>query len=277
MTSLKTIHIGCQSWGYDDWVTKPGDEVIFYPRGTKRDEMLAQYARIFKTIEIDSTAYGLPPVSNFERWYEKTPPGFTFSLKLPKEITHDRSLDSSSLPVLAEFLRRVSHFGEKLGMLLIQLPARFEASRENGVALRNFLSHLPGDFRFAVEFRNEDWFIDWTFDELEKNNVALALVEGPWIRRDVMLRSAERLNRVFAYFRIMGERDLERFDRVYRDRTDVLSLWSDAVEGISATELFIYVDNYFEGHAPATARKLQAMLGVPAVDPRDLAGQGSLF
>ena len=70
------FHIGCQSWGYDDWITKPGGEIAFYPRGTKRDEMLQQYARAFDTIEIDSTVYGLPPVSNFKSWYEKTPPDF---------------------------------------------------------------------------------------------------------------------------------------------------------------------------------------------------------
>ena len=49
------VRIGCQSWGYDDWITPIGGETVFYPSGTKHDEMLELYARVFSTIEVDST------------------------------------------------------------------------------------------------------------------------------------------------------------------------------------------------------------------------------
>lgn len=272
-----SYHIGCQSWGYDDWITQPGDDVVFYPRGTKRDEMLQQYARVFNTIEIDSTVYGLPPISNLESWYAKTPSEFTFSLKLPKEITHDRSLDTPSLPLLEEFLKRVTHLREKLGVLLIQLPAKFEADKDNGQNLRKFLAGLSREFRFAIEFRNSGWFIDWTFEELEKYRVALALVEGPWVPRETMFEASTRTMTSFAYIRMMGERNLEKFDRIYRDRTDVVMLWAERVKHLKASDIFIYLDNYFEGHAPATARKVQEILSLPTVDPQRFEDQMSLF
>jgi len=274
------FHIGCQSWGYDDWITKPGGEIAFYPRGTKRDEMLQQYARAFDTIEIDSTVYGLPPVSNFKSWYEKTPPDFLFSLKLPREITHERFLDASSFPILDEFLRRVAVFKEKLGVLLIQLPASFDGGMENGQVLRNFLAHLPKEFRFAVEFRNPEWFIDWTFEELEKNRVALALVEGPWVPRQTMLDAIDHISSKYIYIRLMAEKDLEKlnkFDKIYFDRTATVELWLENLRRLNASEFFIYCDNFLEGHAPATARKVQEMLGLPVVDPSELENQPSLF
>jgi Uncharacterized conserved protein len=277
MTAYAKYHVGCQSWGYDDWITKPGGEIVFYPRGTKRDEMLQQYSRAFDTIEVDSTVYGLPPISNFESWYAKTPPDFLFSLKLPRAITHERFLNAESLPVLDEFLRRVAVFKEKLGVLLIQLPARFDSAKENGQNLRKFLSHLPRDFRFAIEFRNPEWFIDWTFEELEKNNVAICLVEGPWVPRQLMFDCMERICTTFSYVRLMGERDLEKFDRIYRDRTTVIELWIENLRRISSNKFFIYCDNYFEGHGPATARKVQRLLNLNAVDPAKLESQPSLF
>lgn len=269
--------VGCQSWGYEDWITQPGGDTIFYPRGIKQSEMLPLYSQVFNTIEVDSTAYGIPAASNFEGWYAKTPEDFTFSLKLPKEITHDRNLNAASLPVLNEFCERVTLLKDKLGMLLIQLPARFDGSTENAQNLRQFLSALPKDLRFAIEFRNSDWFIDWTYEEIEKAGVSLALVEGPWIGRETMFAALEKSDPDLAYIRVMGERDLEKFDRVYRHRDEILEKWASHIKRLSARNIFIYVDNHFEGHAPATAGKLQRLLGVPVADPSALEAQRSLF
>jgi hypothetical protein len=52
------IEVGCQGWNYEDWVTGPaGGEGVFYPRGTRPSEMLETYARVFRTVEVDSTFY----------------------------------------------------------------------------------------------------------------------------------------------------------------------------------------------------------------------------
>ena len=89
--SFRDIHfrIGCQSWGYDDWITPAGGDYIFYPTGTKRTEMLFFYSRVFDTIEIDSTLYGMPASTTLEKWYRETPDNFIFSLKFPREITQE--------------------------------------------------------------------------------------------------------------------------------------------------------------------------------------------
>ena len=277
MSQAHNIHIGCQSWGYDDWITPIGGETVFYPSGAKHDEMLGLYSRVFGTIEVDSTVYGLPTESTVEKWYEQTPAGFKFSLKMPREVTHERSLDASTLPIVKEFVQRVAQLNEKLGVVLIQLPASFEAIRENAQSLRRLVESLPRSVRFAVEFRHAGWFNEWTYDELNENGVALALVEGKWVPRELMFASLVRHETAFAYFRFMGERDLQHFDRIYRERDETLEHWSKVVRKLDATEIFIYVDNYFEGHAPATANKLIDLLGLPKADPTILEEQPSLF
>ncbi len=72
----RKFKIGCQGWNYDDWITKADGETVFYPRGTRSDGMLETYAKMFETIEVDSTFYAIPPSANIENWYKKTPEKF---------------------------------------------------------------------------------------------------------------------------------------------------------------------------------------------------------
>lgn len=273
----KRYIIGCQSWGYDDWVTKADGPTVFYPRGTKQTDMLEQYARLLETVEVDSTAYGTPPASTLEGWLEKVPAGFQFSLKVPRLITHEYSLDQRAIPLIDEFCERARLLGDHLGLILIQLPAAFESTKPNGQRLREFLPNLPKDLRFAIEFREPGWFVHWTFEELNEAGVALAMVEGPWVPRDVMFRSFGHLKTDHAYVRVMGERDLVKFDRIYRNRDDELAKWGECLPKLAAREVFIYTDNHFEGHAPATANKLKKLLGVPLTDAGAIETQASLF
>jgi uncharacterized protein YecE (DUF72 family) len=258
-------------------VTPPDGKTVFYPSGTKQSEMLEMYSRIFETIEVDSTAYGVPRIEALEGWRQKTPEGFTFSLKVPNSVTHEFSLRPQSYPILDDMIRASEALGDKLGMILIQLPASFEANKENGVAFREFVRRLQGSKRFAVEFRDPGWFNDWTFDELNACGVALALVEGKWVEREIMFAAAAKVSSHSSYIRLMGIRDLEHFDRIYRERTDVLMRWAEIIIELDSRRQFVYIDNYFEGHAPATANRLRSMLGLTVADPATLEIQPSLF
>ncbi len=271
------IEIGCQGWNYDDWITKADGETVFYPRGTKSGEMLEIYAQMFDTIEVDSTFYAIPPISSIENWYKKTPENFTFSLKLPQEITHEYNLREPSFPALNEFCERILLLKEKLGVVLIQLPPNFDATKENARALREFLAELPKNIRFAVEFRNREWMIDWTLDELKKHKVALCLVEGSWIPREMMFRAIRKPTADFAYIRFMGERDLTRFDKIYRPQDANLQMWKTEIEKIEARDIYIYFSNYYEGHAPESVNKLKRLLGQQIVEAANFEVQSSLF
>jgi uncharacterized protein YecE (DUF72 family) len=273
----RNIRIGCQSWGYDDWVTKAAGETVFYPRGTRSNEMLELYSRVFDTIEIDSTVYGPPTEATIRSWYEKTPRGFVFSLKTPRRITHEFPLEPSVYPEMDEFLSQAAGLKEKLGAILIQFPAAFEATKENGAKLRAFLARLPTDLQFAVEFRNPGWFVDWMYEELAERSIAVALVDGKWIDRELMFAGLAKLTGRLAYVRFMGIRDLETFDRVQRPQDAVIEFWSHKLKTLPVENMYIYADNYFEGFAPATANKIKASLKLPVVSPEKLQAQPSLF
>lgn len=272
----KTIRIGCQAWGYDDWTSRPG-QPIFYPQGTQDADKLALYSEIFDLIELDSTVYGTPSLSNIEAWCRKTPPDFIFAPKLPNQITHKSSLHPRSWPVLEEFCERVRHFGDKLGPILVLLPGQFDASPENARNLRQFLERLPRDMRFAFEFRHPDWLTGPTLEMLAEHGAALGMAEGRWIPRETYFSLMGTLSVDFAYLRFSGPRDLVTFDRVYRNLDDNLLEWAGEIRKSPAREIFIFISNFYEGHAPASVNKLKRMLGLEIREPDSLEKQPSLF
>jgi uncharacterized protein YecE (DUF72 family) len=278
------VRVGCQGWNYDDWVTPPASaRPVFYPNGTRTASMLDVYARAFDSVEVDSTFYAVPSDSTFDGWKRRTPDGFTFALKLPREITHEQALRGAhAARVLEEFCRGARLLGEKLAAVLVQLPPQFEATAENARALAGFLTLLPEDIRFAVELRDSFWFDEEMLAPLARpRNVSLALVEGPWAARERVWRAAAPLidTSDFAYVRWMGERDLARFDEAVRPRAANLQKWAAAIERLRERVLhtFAYFSNFYEGHAPASANKLKLLLGQPTVGPEDLENQPSLF
>ena len=274
----KSVHVGCQGWNYDDWVTGPGERV-FYPQGTRAADMLEVYTRVFETVEVDSTFYAIPPTTTFEGWAKRTPPGFTFSLKLPREITHERALGADSAAIVEEFCERARVLEDKLACVLIQLPPQFELTKENGQSLRAFLPRLPRDIRFSIEFRSRDWLKQSVFDFLAEHNVSPTLVEGQWIAPEDNWRLAEHAAADFIYIRWMGARNLTRFDIVQRPQDENLSQWSRTIARLSerVSHVYAYFSNFYEGHAPASANKLKRLLGQSIVEATDLEDQPSLF
>ena len=80
------IRLGTSSFTADGW------SGAFYPKGMKSADYLAFYSSRFDTVEVDSTFYRCPTIEAVNNWALKTPPGFIFSLKVPRTITHDKVL-----------------------------------------------------------------------------------------------------------------------------------------------------------------------------------------
>jgi uncharacterized protein YecE (DUF72 family) len=267
------IFIGTQGWNYAAWVGP------FYPAGTAASRMLEVYARAFHTVEVDSTAYGIPSDPAVLGWRAKATDGFRFSLKVPQEITHERRLKDTTL-LLRRFLDRVEQLGDHLGPLLVQLSPGFRATDGNRTALRGFVRDLPAGFRWAVEFRHPGWMTPATFELLKTHNVATVLVDGRWIRREMMQDAALEPTADFAYVRWMGQdRRLTDFSKPQLDRADDMAWWVELLQALRdrVGSVYAYVSNYHEGHAPHSARLLQEQMGQVPVSPDALREQGELF
>ena len=117
---------------------------------------LARYARVLHCAEINTSFYRSHRPEVYARWAAQTPPGFRFAVKLPRSITHELRLRAARAP-LERFIDEVAGLGDRLGVLLVQLPPSlaFEAR-----PVGTFFRLLAGLFDGAVvcEPRHASWF-----------------------------------------------------------------------------------------------------------------------
>lgn len=145
------FYIGCAKWGRKDWVGK------LYPKGTKEKDFLEYYARLFNSIEFNSTYYHSPSPADVLRWKAKVPVGFKFFPKFPQTITHFKRLKNTDGEV-GVFLEAITEFKDNLGpIFLMPHPQMGLKQREN---IEGFITGFPKDVELFLELRHEDWYID---------------------------------------------------------------------------------------------------------------------
>ncbi len=249
----RRIRLGTSGWSYPDWVGN------FYPAGSKPAAFLRLYSQKYRTVEIDSTFYGVPKESSVLRWRDETPDDFKFAAKFPKSVTHESTLASAGAEVAA-FLNRMELLGDKLGPLLLQFPYGFRAASFEDLA--EFLNSLPVGFRYALEIRHKSWIGPRFEDLLREHRIALALIDHPWTPR------MEAVTADFTYIRWLGDRKLieNDFSHIRFERNDDLKNWKSVIERISTDGLFVYgyFNNHYEGHSPSSLERFGGML--PAGD-----------
>ena len=260
MAEATKIHLGTCAWAYEDW------RDVFYPAHLPSGERLAYYARIFRSVEIDSTFYSAPSLHVAEHWLECTPEEFVFSAKIPREITHDRKLRDCG-ELLRGFLDRMEPLRPKMGALLIQLPPYFTLEHDEQ-AFREFVRILPRDWRFAIEFRASDWHLPRTAHLLEEHGVAWAWIDstGPEQGSEGALEFRPRTAK-FAYVRLMGDLDakydagggrIHRYTKLEWQRDLALDTWAERIRQTAAQDddVFVYASNHFEGFGPETCHRM---------------------
>ena len=218
-------------------------------------EFLAEYSKHFDTVEVDSTFYGIPYKSTVIRWKAQTYADFSFSLKFPRAITHEKMLKDCEKDV-ERFIERISLLQGKLGPLLLQFPYGFKP--EHLHVLNDFLPSLPKGYRFVVEVRNKNLLDDNLYSLLRKNGVALAIVDHPFMPK------LDATTADFTYIRWEGDRRKVKgtLGEVEVDRNNDIMAWAKKITTFldNSMEVFGYFSKYYSGHPPSDAKQLQKFL-----------------
>jgi uncharacterized protein YecE (DUF72 family) len=240
------VHVGTSGWTYDHWLGR------FYPREGGRESRLRQYARTFRSVEINATFYRLPTERAMRAWLAETPDDFVFAAKVSRFITHmKRLLDPEvHIPI---FFGRIEKLGPKLGPLLVQLPPKFAVDFDR---LRAFCDHLPPGHAYAFELRHESWWTEEVFAFLAKRNLAFCLFHLAG------RETPEIVTAGLVYIRLHGPG--AAYQGSYDDAT--LTRWRDRIEAWRAEgrDVFNYFDNDERAYAAEDAKRLQDMLELPA-------------
>lgn len=250
-------------WSYEDW------RGPFYSRDTPQTRMLEEYARIYSTVELDTTFYGVPRPTTLDAWAAQTPDDFLFSAKVPRAVTHERRLRDAAEEALDFGSLLKKHLGLKLGALLLQLPPDFSAAVVGDRdSFDRFIQEITDPRRtgselpWVVEFRHASWADTEVAADLASEGIACATTE----RLD--------MGAPLRYVRLLGtENSVARFDSRQIDRSADIAVWADRLQAAlqaqdaSSPPILVYVRNFFEGHAPATIYDLRARLGLAVPIP----------
>lgn len=218
--------------------------------------MLAEYLKYFDTVEINNSFYRLPEDTTFEEWRKQTPNDFVFAVKASRFLTHQKKLNDPEEP-LERMLSRMSALEKKLGVVLVQLPPRWQINLDR---LEHFLKLLPKDVRFTVEFRDHSWHVPKTYALLKKYNVAFCIYHLAGFQSPIEITAD------FVYVRLHGPSD-QAYWGSYSKRQ--LRTWADRIElwKKKSKAVYIYFDNDPEAFAPYNALELKSLLGEKVILP----------
>jgi uncharacterized protein YecE (DUF72 family) len=242
---MKPVWIGCSGWNYADWRER------VYPKGTPPRRWLEHYATLFETVEVNSTFYRLASETAVGAWVEQTPPGFVFSLKASRYLTHMKRLTEMDRGVARYYERIRPLVGTpKLGPIVWQLPENFHRDDDR---LRHALEQLPAG-RHCFEFRHESWFTPEVYELLSRHSVALVIGDHP--------------ERPFQAYEMTTDWTLVRFHYGQRGRRgnyseSELEAWAERLaRWRRRVEVFAYFNNDWEGFAVRNGLWMRRRLGV---------------
>jgi uncharacterized protein YecE (DUF72 family) len=226
------ILVGTCSWA-DKSTIKSGE---FYPQSIKTsEERLRYYASRFRTLEIDSTYYAIPPQRNVSLWAERTPHDFIFHVKAYSALT-GHGVDVKALPqnmrnflsekekskkfayikdhhvisTLAEqFLNCLAPVieTEKLGLIVFQYPPWFYYSRRNMDYIL-FSQKIVRNLPIGIEFRHGSWLVPQRRAEvlnfLKKHHLIYITADEPQYGNLTTIPFAPDITTEIAYLRLHG-------------------------------------------------------------------------
>jgi uncharacterized protein YecE (DUF72 family) len=256
------VHIGTSSWLFDGW------RGVFYPDKLPKTDYLSFYATQFATVEVNTSFYAVPAPSTLINWVESVPGGFTFALKFPRAISHDKKLSNVSEETYA-FLDALRSLGPAAGPAFLQLPPNF-TRKSDGKPLALYLDWLATQaqgLRIAVEVRAADLMTPAFAGYLTERGLALVLVArkgSPDLYPVWLELIAAGKAPPFTFIRWIGDdRNGPEGDReIQAPRDAELELWAQRLAELAGhgLDVFGYVHNPYEGHSPATVRRLQGLL-----------------
>lgn len=279
------VRWGTSSFSSEDWVGP------FYPPGTEAGAMLSHYARVFDTVEVDSTWYALPAARTVDGWAEKTPEGFLLCAKFPRSIVHGGSGPRPDARLVLEpdatyevrdtFLERMRRLGPRLGPLVLQFPyfnrEAFPSAGPFLERLDRFLRDLPrSGLTYGVEVRNKAWVTPALREVLARHGTLLVLVDQAWMPHgDEVEARMDPVTGPLCYVRLLGDREaIEKvtttWGREVVDQGPRLERWARLLVRLmdrGVTSL-VYANNHYAGHGPATARRLRDLFLAAAAAPR---------
>lgn len=128
-----------------------------YPPDAKKTDFLAEYAKHYGAVEINSSFYAPLGHKAYEGMLRKSEAKIKFAIKLHQDFSHTRRATPEQANAFIDALKPLIE-ANCLGALLVQFPHGFDRTRNNRLYLAQ-LSDWFSDYPLAIEFRHASWHI----------------------------------------------------------------------------------------------------------------------
>ncbi|MBV9960799.1 MAG: DUF72 domain-containing protein [Parafilimonas sp.] len=237
------VYIGCSGFHNKDW------KEVFYPKGLPQRKWFEYYCSQFNTLELNTTFYRFPRVEFLQKWYDQSPEGFRFSVKVPRLISHYKQLKDCER-LLNDFYAAVNEgLKEKLGPVLFQLPSRIKYS---DIFLQRILENINRTCINVFEFRDISWWNETVFAQLSKNNITFCGINIENLPDDIVA------NTHTIYYRFHG------IEKLYFSEypIKVIKSFVEKLNTLSTDKVgsYIYFNNTATIAAANNAKQLQKLM-----------------
>jgi uncharacterized protein YecE (DUF72 family) len=287
MDTNRFLKIGTCSWKYDSW------QGLVYSQ-SKNINYLQEYSQYYSTVEVDQWFWSLfggdtvvlPKLNVVKEYAASVPPGFVFSIKIPNSITltHHYTKHKNSVLIanpyflsnelMDRFLETLEPLGDHIGPLMFQ----FEYLNKSKMASLThftdifdvFINGLPKMYQYSVEIRNPNYLKPEYFDFLNKNKLGHVFLQGYYMPSifEIYEKFKDRLVSPVV-IRLHGgdrkdieERTNNNWNEIVDNKDDELLSLKKMVRDLQDRnhDIFINVNNHYEGSAPRTIKKIKALL-----------------
>ncbi|MFN7647045.1 MAG: DUF72 domain-containing protein [Acidobacteriota bacterium] len=290
--AARGILIGGSSWKYEGWLGQIYTPERYFTRGkfsAKKfeDTCLAEYAETFPVVCGDFSFYQFPSTAFWAKLFASAPDSLRFAFKVPEEITvkafpahprygHRAGLNNPNFLDFAlfeqMFLAPLQPYAGRTVALIFEFGQMSRKTMPDVEAflekLVPFLEKLPAGPHYSVELRNAEFLTPAYFAALREHGVAH--VFNAWTRMPELPAQTALPDAHTARFTVV--RALLRQGRSYEDAVKTFSPYDrlqdpnpaarDALRALINRSLrlgqpaSIFVNNRFEGNAPATIEAL---------------------
>ena len=285
---MRSIRFGTCSWKYESW------KGLVYPEKGKFN-YLKEYSNHFNTVEIDQWFWSLFPQRKVvlpqnkivNEYKNSVPDDFLFTIKVPNSLTlthfyrKNKSEDLINNPhflskdLFEQFIDSIKPLHNQIGCLIFQ----FEYLNKDKMESQSLFQNIFYDFYsqvsmlglpIGIEIRNPNYLNNNYFKFLEQLKIIPVMLEGYYMpsTRETCLNYKKHFSDS-VIFRLHGpdrtgieKLSNENWNQIYIDRAQELEklsgLFSDLLN--RKLDLFINVNNHFEGSAPITINRLKKLI-----------------
>ncbi|MFX1313200.1 MAG: DUF72 domain-containing protein, partial [Promethearchaeota archaeon] len=151
---------------------------------------------------------------------------------------------------------------EKILGFLIQFPPWFKYNQKHLFKLTSLIEKFSLKFKIIIELRDNSWFKP---EILSKFIDSEQKILGTTYMPDLIPYYMS--NQKYYYIRLIGDRELTVFNRIQRDQKKALEHLNKNIQNVIKSaniyEIFIIVNNHFQGMAPESVNELKKNLGLP--------------